>query len=152
MGQQSCLAGPASGITFAHCFIHCEHFAGKKGKTVSLLKWNSDTISTNYKLCLKWCNKFRMVSSFVYSIVDELWVFSTWFCSNLGVLTSASQSIAWNHIRQKCRSWGLHGTSQSTYLGAEPAICILSRCLLCQWMAVFEALWEDSGKILQRLF
>ena len=76
-GEQSCLAGPASGITFTHCFIHCEHFAGKKWKTVTLLKWSSDTISTNYKLCLKWCNMLMVVFGFVVSSVRELWVSHT---------------------------------------------------------------------------
>ena len=80
-GEQSCLAGPASGITFAHCFIHCEHFAGKKGKTVTLLKWSSDTISTSYKLCLKWCNTLMVVFGFVVSSVRELWASHTWWYS-----------------------------------------------------------------------
>ena len=87
-GEQSCLASPASGITFAHCFIHCEHFAGKKGETVTLLKWSSDTISTNYKFCLKWCNTLMVVFGFVVSSVRELWASHTWSYSCCSVAQS----------------------------------------------------------------
>lgn len=124
MGQQSWLAGLPMELHSHIVFIHWEHFVErkeKKKKPVSLLKWNSDTISTSSKspVSFNWWNKFISISNFFMMSWDY---FNSSCGKNLVIMTSVSQSIAIKLHQSEMQIPGPHRASESVYVGAEPVI------------------------------